>query len=208
MAEHRTIEQICADAVELLAIIGGMTAGSPGGYIQSRAEAFRREMRRAEQDPALTAALDKISELEAIADERAAMIVAGESERGHLLQTVEVLQERLAEREGAEDNEAPPLELEPVAIFDPEAEAPGEDQPEGPADAQIPTRSGAAGHSVNSVKARRFRLIGVSDGADTGYVDEGTAGELANRNHIGPSTIYKLASNGKVGTRFRVEEVA
>ena len=63
MAGQRTIAEICTDAVEFLETVGGMTQGSPGGFIKGRAEAFRREMRRAAPDPALAEALDKIGEL-------------------------------------------------------------------------------------------------------------------------------------------------
>ena len=222
MAEQRTIAEICADAVELLSIIGGMTQGTPGGFIQGRAEAFRREMRRAAPDPALADALNAIGELEASVIRLGGELVEREEQIAHLRQSVEILEERslaVTESMGAEPD-CKAFELVTVEDLDartaeepaaqeveekPSPKAPA--QPAEPAPAQIPSKHGSVGHSVNAVKARRFRLFGVSNGIDTGYIDEGSAGELANRNHIGPSTVYKLANTGKVGIRFRVEEV-
>lgn len=57
-------------------------------------------------------------------------------------------------------------------------------------------------------RARRLRLVAVdADGRPTGYVDEGTAAELANRNRISPSTIYRIAGTGTAAAGFVVERV-
>ena len=64
------------------------------------------------------------------------------------------------------------------------------------------------GHSPRSAKARRFRLIGIDEaGERTGFEDEGTASELAARNSIGPSTIYRVANSGNATGKYLVEKV-
>ena len=57
-------------------------------------------------------------------------------------------------------------------------------------------------------KPSRFRLVELgSAGIPTGYVDEGMAAELGNRNKIAPSTIYRIAGTGKVVNGFCVERM-
>lgn len=61
---------------------------------------------------------------------------------------------------------------------------------------------------TNVKRAKRLRLVGVDAmGRKTGYVDEGTAAELAGRNKIAPSTIYRIAKSGAVVNGFRVERI-
>ena len=57
--------------------------------------------------------------------------------------------------------------------------------------------------------AQRFRIVELGEGGEpTGYSDEGTAGELANRNDISPATIYKRAGREPSKySKWRVEKV-
>ena len=59
------------------------------------------------------------------------------------------------------------------------------------------------------VKPRTFRLYSLDEsGNDIEMVDEGTAAELASRNGIGPSTVYKKAGREpRPGSKWRVEKV-
>ena len=59
------------------------------------------------------------------------------------------------------------------------------------------------------VKPRKFRLYSIDEhGNDIELVDEGTAAELAARNDIGPSTVYKKAGKEPApGSKWRVEKV-
>ena len=64
------------------------------------------------------------------------------------------------------------------------------------------------GQSPRGTKAKQFRLIGIDEaGEPTGFEDVGTATELAERNHIGPSTIYKGANSGKPCGKYLIEKV-
>lgn len=70
-------------------------------------------------------------------------------------------------------------------------------------------------HGVNGINAKRgvkprtFRLYSLDKhGNDIEMVDEGTAAELASRNAIGPSTIYKKAGREpSPGAKWRVEKI-
>ena len=73
-----------------------------------------------------------------------------------------------------------------------------------------PVRPGTNGINPKlGVKPRRFKLYSVDEyGKDIELVDEGTAAELASRNGIGPSTVYKKAGRQpKPGSKWRVEKV-
>lgn len=77
---------------------------------------------------------------------------------------------------------------------------------------QAPADSHHGTNGINpkvGVRPRKFRLFSLDKhGVDIGLVDEGTAGELASRNNIGPSTVYKNAGKApRPGSKWRVEEV-
>ena len=77
---------------------------------------------------------------------------------------------------------------------------------------QMPEDSHHGTNGINpklGVKPRRFKLYSVDEyGKDIELVDEGTAAELASRNGIGPSTVYKKAGRQpKPGSKWRVEKV-
>lgn len=104
---------------------------------------------------------------------------------------------RIAAVQGVEAEE--PADAPTVAILDPSVQAPVREKPHGRSEGMIPK-------AVR--RAKRLRLVGVSaDGRPTGYVDEGTAAELANRNRIAPSTIYRIAGTDKVVNGFCVERI-
>lgn len=216
----KSYREICDEAVLTLEVVAGMTDGKCGNFISGRAEGMRRAMSQAmvageETDQALGEALDRISELEMELERTNGILVAREDEVGHLRQAIEILKCQVPGREIAMDSAVLFAPLPEIAVAnirdektsDVAGDLPADKEPEGPAEAQIPSKSGKAGQSVKSTEPRLFRLYEVEDGEDTGYTDTGTAAALANRNQIGPSTIYKLASTGKVGTRYRVEEV-
>lgn len=207
----RTYRDICAEAVITIEVAGGMTEGRQGNFLSSRAEGMRREIAKADvsaedEAEALAKALDRISSLEGEIERLKGLLVAREETIAHLHQSAEILREQVDEAEARVEYAV--AASEDVAVMPDEPQALPVIEQEGPAPAQIASGSGRAGNSVKSPAPRIFRLYEVENGEDTGYVDEGTAGSLANRNDIGPSTIYSLARSGKVGIRFRVEEVA
>lgn len=77
---------------------------------------------------------------------------------------------------------------------------------------QAPEDSHMGTNGINpkrGVKPRTFRLYSLDErGEDVEMVDEGTAAELASRNDIGPSTVYKKAGRTpNPGAKWRVEKV-
>lgn len=192
--EPRGVADICASAVALLLTVGNFTAEPGGEYVRATAQELERELQAALAADPLAAALDRITELEAELGMAQGRAVELESMMGHMRQAAEILGERLADPPEAPEPEPAAL---PLIVQ------------EGTAPAQV-VGSGGAGSFPGSTgrSARRFRLFEVMDGADTGYSDEGTAAELANRNGIGPSTVYRLAKSGAPRGRWRVEEVA
>lgn len=174
----KTPAAVAAEAIEVLSIVADMLPDGASRRIRQRAASLTRDLGEAAAGDGLEAALDTIQELSDLLASRAALVVNVPA--GQELPVITA------------PSSAPP----PVRK--------GMERVGRAADPDVVGGS-MTGNSPRSVKSRRFRLFGLgADGEPSGFVDEGSAAELASRCGIDPSTVYRLARKPNPNGRWKV----